>query len=100
MQGHKVAEGEKNADRMEKLPGRSLGKRSKRKRFYSEELSSICSIFFCCVVFDFLFGENWRKASTVLHLKFLPSKRKKARKCELFGHNIYFIAQVCIVTMK
>ena len=32
---------------------------------------------FCCVGFDFLFGENWRKASTVLHLKFLPSKRKK-----------------------
>ena len=27
-------------------------------------------------------------------LKFLLSKRKKARKCELFGHNIYFIAQV------
>ena len=41
MQGHTVAEGEKNADRMEKLPGRSLGNRSKRKRFYSEELSSI-----------------------------------------------------------
>ncbi len=57
-------------------------------------ISSICSIFFCCVGFDFLFGENWRKASTVLYLKFLPSKRKKARKCELFGHNIYFIAQV------
>jgi len=33
---------------------------------------------FCCVGFDFLFGENWRKASTVLHLRFLPSKRKKS----------------------
>ena len=41
MQGHTMAEGEKNADRMEKLPGRSLGNRSKCKRFYSEELSSI-----------------------------------------------------------
>ena len=41
MQGHTVAEGEKNADRMEKLPGRSLGNRSKRKRFYSEELEKI-----------------------------------------------------------
>ena len=36
----------------------------------------------------------YEKASTVLHLKFLPSKRKKARKYELFERCIYFIAQV------
>ena len=33
---------------------------------------------FCCVGFDSLFGENWRKASTVLHLKISLSKRKKS----------------------
>ena len=55
---------------------------------------------FCCVGFDFLFGENWRKASTVLHLRFLPSKRKKARKYELFEVCIYFIAQVCATGTK
>ena len=51
-----------------------------------------------CVGFDSFFRENREKASTVLHLKFLPSKRKKARICELIGHNIYFIAQVWLQT--
>ena len=38
--------------------------------------------------------ENAEKASMVLHLNFLPLKRLKARRYELWGVDIYFVPQV------